>query len=286
MNIGDFEIGKGRTFVIAELGINHNGSLAIAKQLIDAAKKAGCDGVKFQKRSLETVYTTEELAQPRETPFGSTNGDLKRGLEFSFESYVEIDRYCGQRDILWFASPWDEASVAFLEQFPVPCHKIAAAGLTDAGLLRSVRATGKPVLLSTGMSREDEIDGAVQRLSPSRLLLMHCVSLYPAPPETVNLRALRTLAEKYDVPVGYSGHELDAVISAAAVALGACAIERHLTLDRSMWGSDQKASITPDEMEALVQNIRTVERALGSPELRCLPEEIPVRNKLRRVHSL
>jgi N-acetylneuraminate synthase len=285
MKIGNFELGS-RTFVIAEIGINHNGDLGLAKKMIAAAKEAGCDAVKFQKRTVEVVYTAEDLAKPRENPFGPTNGDLKRGLEFGQDQYAEIDSCCKEHDLVWFASPWDEASVDFLESFDVPCHKIAAACLTDAGLLRKVKATGKPVLLSTGMSEAAEIDKAVKILRTDNLLLFHCVSLYPAPPAKINLRAMRTLAERYGAPVGYSGHELDTVIGAAAVALGAVAAERHFTLDRAMWGSDHKASIEPAEMEEFIRNIRLVERALGTPELRCLPEETPVKEKLRRVDNI
>lgn len=273
------------TFVIAELGINHNGSLDTAMDMIAAAHKAGCDAVKFQKRTLEVVYTPEEMARPRENPFGPTNGDLKRGLEFSEQDYQEIDRLCRQLGLLWFASPWDEASVDFLERFNVPCHKIAAACLTDSGLLRKIKQTGKPVILSCGMSGQEEIDRAVRLLGRDHLLLMHCVSLYPAPPDKVNLRAIESLRQCYDLPVGYSGHELDTTISACAVALGAVAVERHFTLSRGMWGSDQKASIEPDEMTALIKNIRLAEAALGSPDIVCLPEEEPVKQKLRRVDS-
>ena len=287
MKIGKHEIGGGNpAFIIAEIGINHNGDLDIAKKLIKSAKDAGCDAVKFQKRTIDVVYTADELAKPRENPFGATNGDLKRGLEFSRGAYAELDSYCRELEIIWFASPWDEQSVDFLESFGVPCHKIAAASLTDAGLLKRLRDTGKPVILSTGMSGIDEIDKAVALLDKSRLLLLHCVSLYPAPPEKINLRGMLTLMERYGVPVGYSGHELDTVISAAAVGKGAAAVERHFTLDRDMWGSDHKASINPAEMAELVRNIRLVEQALGTPELRCLEEEIPVKEKLRRVDSI
>jgi N-acetylneuraminate synthase len=285
IKLARFEIGK-PAFIVAEIGINHNGSIELAKEMISAAKKSGCDAVKFQKRTVDVVYTPTELARPRESPFGATNGDLKRGLEFSRKAYREIDECCKELEIIWFASPWDEASVDFLESFDVPCHKIAAACLTDADLLRKVRETGKPVLLSTGMSELDEIDKAVEILGTESLLLFHCVSLYPAPPDKINLRAIKTLAERYRVPVGYSGHELETVISAAAVALGAVAVERHFTLDRGMWGSDQKASITPDEMLETVRNIRRVEQALGTPEIHCLPEEVPVKQKLRRVDNL
>lgn len=285
MKIENFEIGN-MVFVIAEIGINHNGDVETAKKLIKAAKDAGCNAVKFQKRTVDVVYTEKELVALRNNPFGPTNGDLKRGLEFSKEAYSEIDRYCKALDIIWFASPWDEQSVEFLEAFDVPCYKIAAATLTDAGLLRKVKATGKPVLMSTGMSELAEIDRAVALLDKSNLLLFHCQSLYPAPPEKINIRALATLAERYHVPVGYSGHEQDCIISAVAVALGAVAVERHFTLDRGMWGSDHKASIEPDEMRQMVHNIRLVEQALGNGKIVCLPEEIPVKQKLRRVDTL
>lgn len=287
MKIGKHEIGNGNAvFIIAEVGINHNGDVNIAKKLIAAANKAGCHAVKLQKRTIDVVYTQQELATPRDNPFGTTNGDLKRGLELSLEDYKEIDRYCKEQDILWFASPWDEASVDFLEQFDVPCHKIAAASLTDAGLLKKIKETGKPVLLSTGMSDIGEIDKAVEILGKDRLLLMHCVSQYPAAPENIHLRGMLTLKERYDLPIGYSGHELDTVISPAAVAMGALLVERHFTLDRTMWGSDHKASIEPAEMEALVEAIKLVEQALGSETVQCLPVEAPVRDKLRRVNSI
>ncbi len=287
MRIGSHDIGaKHPVFVIAEVGINHNGDVGLAKQLIAAAKKAGCNAVKFQKRTVEVVYTPAELAVFRENPFGSTNGDLKRGLEFSSEAYREIDEFCKAQDILWFASPWDEASVDFLERFHVPCYKIASPSLTDAGLLRRVKATDKPVLLSTGMSELSEIDRAVDILGRDQLILLHCVSQYPSAPENIHLRVIQTLESRYGVPVGYSGHEQDTVISAMAVALGACVIERHLTLDRTLWGSDHKASIEPDEMAALVSNIRLIERALGKSIPCCLQIEVPARDKLRRVNSL
>ena len=287
MKIGKYEIGNGNpAFIIAEIGINHNGDLDLAKKLISAAKEAGCDAVKFQKRTIEIVYTLEELAAPRDNPFGPTNGHLKRGLEFSFEAYQEIDRFCKELDILWSSSPWDEESVDFLKQFDVPYYKVAAASLTDSGLLKKINSMGRPVILSTGMSELSEIDKAVQYLNKDNLLILHCVSQYPAAPENIHLKAMQTLRERYGVPVGYSGHELDTVISAAAVALGACAVERHFTLDRKMWGSDHKASIEPEEMKEMIKNIRMVEQALGEATPRCLPVEEQVRAKLRRVDNL
>ena len=287
MKIGKHEIGNGKpVFVIAEIGINHNGDLELAKKLITAAKQTGCDAVKFQKRTIEVVYTPAELANPRENPFGPTNGDLKRGLEFSLEAYKKIDCFCKEQDIIWFASPWDEASVDFLEQFNVPCHKIAASSLTDAGLLKHIKDIGKPLILSTGMSELSEIDKAVEILGKNNLALMHCVSQYPATPENINLYAMQTLKDRYNVPVGYSGHELDTIISTVAVGMGACIVERHFTLDRNLWGSDHKASIEPIEMEEMVKNIRMLEEALGDPVPRCLPVEIPTKEKLRRVDSI
>ena len=287
MKIGNREIGNQKpAFVIAEIGINHNGDVEIAKELIKSAKKAGCEAVKFQKRTIDVVYTAAELAALRESPFGTTNGDLKRGLELTHEAYREIDSFCKEQDILWSASPWDEASVDFLASFDVPFYKIAAASLTDGGLLMKIKSTGKPVLLSTGMSEIDEIDKAVAVLGKDNLLLMHCVSQYPAEPVNVHLRGMLTLQKRYNTLVGYSGHELDTIISTVAVAMGACLVERHLTLDRNMWGSDHKASIEPKEMEALVSSIRMVELALGEEALRCLPVEESVKAKLRRVNSI
>jgi len=287
MKIGNYEIGNGNpAFILAEIGINHNGDIEIAKKLIAAAKKAGCNSVKLQKRTIDVVYTKKELAIPRENPFGQTNGDLKRGLEFSFDAYNEINNFCKEQNILWSASPWDEESVDFLAKFSVPYYKIAAASLTDAGLLRKINETGRPVIMATGMSNLNEVDKAVALLNKNNLILMHCVSQYPAASENINLRRINTLKERYGVLVGYSGHELDTTISTAAVAMGACVVERHFTLDRTMWGSDQKASIEPNEMEKMIKDIRLIEQALGDSVLRCLPVEEPVRAKLRRVNNL
>jgi N-acetylneuraminate synthase len=282
--IGSKAITKwGKTFVIAEIGINHNGEVSLAKALIDAAKEAGCDAVKFQKRSVERVYTQEELAKLRENPFGPTNGDLKRGLEFSKEQYAEIIGYCKKKDIITSASPWDEGSVDFLAQFDVPFYKVASASLTDDGILLRIKGKGKPVIISVGMSTEEEIEHAVSVLGTDNLILLHTTSNYPTEPENAHLRTMLTLQEKYpNVPVGYSGHEEGIFPSIISVAMGACVIERHLTLDRNMWGSDQKASIEPLEMKEMIGKIREVEVLLGNPQIQCLPEEIPVKNKLRR----
>lgn len=284
VKIAENEITKwGRTFVIAEAGINHNGDVGIAKQLIAAAKDAGCDAVKFQKRTVDVVYTPEELAKPRENPFGPTNGDLKRGLEFGKKEYAEIDAYCKEKGLLWSASPWDEASVDFLADFDVPFYKIASASLTDDGILEKIKSKGKPVILSVGMSTEAEIEHAVSVLGTKNLILLHTTSNYPPKPENTHLRAMLTLMEKYpEVPVGYSGHEAGFFPSVLAVAMGACVVERHLTLDRNMWGSDHKASIEPNEMKEMVEKIREVEVLWGDPAIQCLPEELPIKQKLRR----
>lgn len=284
VKIGNKVIGEGnKTFVIAEIGINHNGDINIAKQLIKEAFQAGSDAVKFQKRTVNVVYTEEELAKPRENPFGITNGDLKNGLEFSKEQYSEIDIYCKEIGIIWFASPWDEQSVDFLDEFNTVCYKIASASLTDDNLLKHILSKGKPIILSVGMSTEDEIKHAVEILGTNDLVLLHTVSTYPAKIENVNLNAMKTLMKLYpDVPVGYSGHEFGILPSLAAVSMGACTVERHLTLDKTMWGSDQKASIEPQEMEQLVTDIRVIEKVMGSPVIQCIDDEIPVKEKLRR----
>ena len=282
--IGAHRIGPGQpTLIVAEIGINHNGSLDIATQLIGAAARSGCHAVKFQKRTVDRVYTVAELAQPRESPFGATNGDLKRGLEFGQREYRDIDRLCRERGLLWFASCWDEDAVAFVEQFDPPCYKIASPSLTDHELLRRHRRTGRPVLLSTGMSTLAEIDAAVGVLGRDDLVLMHCTSTYPSKAGELNLRAIPRLAQRYDVPVGYSGHEVGLSTTVAAVALGAAVVERHLTLDRAMWGSDQSASVEPQGFARLAKDIAAVALALGDGVKRVYDSEVPVMRKLRRV---
>jgi len=269
--------------VVAEIGINHNGDLALAKRLIDVAVNCGCNAVKFQKRTVDVVYSAEELRRPRESPFGETNGELKRALEFGADQYAEIDAHCRQKGIIWFASPWDEASVDFLERFDVPCHKIASASLTDDQLLRHIRATRKPIILSTGMSTMAQIDHAVEVLDTEQLVLLHATSTYPASYEELNLKVIPALAQRFRVPVGYSGHETGIASSVAAVALGASMVERHLTLDRAMWGSDQAASLEPNGMQRLVRDIRLVETSMGDGRKRLFEREIPIMTKLRRV---
>ncbi len=284
VTIGNVEVGAGLApLIVAEIGINHNGSLDTALQLIRAAASAGCHAVKFQKRTVERVYSAAELARPRESPFGTTNGDLKRGLELGFAEYAAIDEACRAAGLLWFASCWDEESVSFIEQFSPPCYKIASPCLTDHALLRRHRATGRPILLSTGMSTLAEIDAAVDVLGRSALVLMHCTSTYPSQPEELNLRTLAMLADRYGVPVGYSGHEVGLATTVAAAALGACVIERHLTLDRAMWGSDQAASIEPHGFARLVKDLAAVQRALGDGVKRVYDSELPALRKLRRV---
>lgn len=275
--------GKNPCYVVAEIGINHNGDLGLAKRLIDVAVSSGCSAVKFQKRTIDVVYTAAELARPRESPFGATNGDLKRALEFGKDQYAEIDAYCKDKGIVWFASPWDEASVDFLEQFDVPCHKVASASLTDDNLLRHMRATKKPVILSTGMSTMTQIDHAVEVLGRDNLVILHATSTYPAGYDELNLKVIPVLAQRFNVPVGYSGHETGISSSVAAVVLGASMVERHLTLDRAMWGSDQAASLEPNGMQRLLRDIRLVETAMGDGQKRLLDREKPIMEKLRRV---
>lgn len=287
ITIGHRRVGAGEpTLIIAEIGINHNGSLDLAKQLIAAAAGAGCHAVKFQKRTVSLVYSAAELARPRESPFGTTNGDLKRGLEFGRDEYAEIDRTCREAGLLWFASCWDHASVDFMEAFAPPCYKIASPCLTDHDLLRRFRATARPILLSTGMSTLDEIDAAIAVLGREQLVLLHCTSTYPSQAAELNLTTIHRLAERYGVPVGYSGHEVGLATTVAAVVLGAAAVERHLTLDRAMWGSDQAASIEPHGFGRLVKDITAVEAALGDGVKRVYASEVPAMDKLRKVRSV
>ena len=277
-------IGEGfPCFIIAEIGINHNGSLAMAKKMIDIAVTTGCDAVKFQKRTVDIVYTKEELAKERKSVFGNTNGDLKRGLEFGEEEYSEIDSYCKQKGILWFASCWDENSVDFMEKFDTPCYKIASASLTDDNLLKHIKSKGKPVLLSTGMSTMEQIKHAVSILGEDNLVLYHCTSTYPSNMDEINLEVIETLKKEFSCPIGYSGHERGVTPSVLAVALGADSIERHITLDRTNWGSDQAASLEMAGLYHLVRDIRQVPYLLGDGIKKVYPRELPIIDKLRRV---
>lgn len=284
INIGDYVIGNDKPcFIIAEIGINHNGDIDLAKKLISAAVLAGCHAVKFQKRTIEVVYSKEELDKPRESPFGKLNLDLKKGLEFEQEQYSSINEYCESHNIIWFGSAWDEKSADFLEKFDPPCYKISSATLTDDNLLKHHLQFNKPLIISTGMSTIEQIDHAVEILNSDNLIIMHCTSTYPAKLEELNLSVIKTLKERYKVPVGYSGHEIGLATTLAAVVLGADIVERHITLDRSMWGSDQAASIEPHGFSRLVRDIKAYETALGDGIKKIYESEIPIIEKLRRV---
>jgi N-acetylneuraminate synthase len=281
--LGERSVGDGHPcFVVGEIGINHNGDIDIAKRLIQVAAAAGCDAVKFQKRTPSICVPEAQRKIMRETPWGYISYmDYREHVEFDLEAYREIDRHCRKHEIRWFASCWDEPSVEFIEQFDVPCFKVASACLTDEPLLRRTRATGRPLVLSTGMSSLEQIDRAVAILGRQDLILLQAVSTYPARYDELNLRVIGALRERYGVPVGYSGHETGLASSIAAVALGACIVERHITLDRSMWGSDQAASLEPSGLTRLLRDIRLVETSLGSPEKKVLERELPLVARLR-----
>ncbi|MDX2400667.1 N-acetylneuraminate synthase family protein [Microbacterium algeriense] len=286
VSIGSRVIGGGRpAYVIAEIGLNHNGDVDIAKRLIDVAARAGADAVKFQKRTPE-ISTPEHMRDvPRETPWGLMSYlDYRRRVEFGRAEYIEIGDHATMRGLDWFASPWDVPSVEFLEDLNVVAHKVASASLTDTELLLALRETGKPVILSTGMSTIAQIDRALDTLGTDRVVLMHATSTYPLEPEEANLRVIATLRDRYPgIPVGYSGHERGLQISLAAVAMGAVAVERHITLDRTMWGSDHAASLEPAGLEHLVRDIRVIERAVGDGVKRVFESEQAPMAKLRRV---
>lgn len=275
-------------YIIAEIGINHNGSLELAKKLIDGALFAGADAVKFQKRTPELCVPRDQWEVERDTPWGRmTYIAYKHRIEFGYDEYAELDHYCRQRGITWFASCWDEPSVVFMEQFAPPLYKAASASLTDFPLLRTMQRTGKPLMLSTGMSEMVEIETAVATLGDNQLLLAHATSAYPCPVDSLNLRMITTLQARYPtIPIGYSGHEVGLAPTWAAVALGATFVERHITLDRAMWGSDQAASVEIMGLHHMVRNIRDIEQALGDGIKQVYPCELPSRRKLRRVISL
>jgi N-acetylneuraminate synthase len=274
-----------KTFIIAEIGINHNGSIEITKDLIKQAAEVGCDAVKFQKRTLEEVYTKEDLDRPRESPWGTTNRQQKEGLEFGLEEYKEINAYCKSLGIEWFASAWDMPSQKFLQQFDLKYNKIASAMLTDHALLKEVASEGKHTFISTGMSTLAEVASAVSifRIANCPFELMHCNSTYPMKNKDANLLVINTLRDAFECNIGYSGHETGRVVSLIAVAMGATSLERHITLDRTMYGSDQSASIEIAEMQKLVRDVRTVSEALGSPEKTVYETEKPIREKLRKT---
>ena len=285
VKIGNKTIGENHpTFIVGEIGINHNGDLDIAKKLIDVGLFAGCDAVKFQKRNPDLAVPDHQKQKPKKTPWGEMPYiEYKKRIEFGEEEYRVIDQYAKQKEILWFVSPWDEDSVGFLEKFNVPCYKIASALLTDHRLLIKVRELGKPILLSTGMSTPEQIDQAIEVLGGTDdLVILHCNSSYPARNDELNLRVIETLNDQYDCPIGYSGHETGLQTTYAAVALGAAMVERHITLDRAMWGTDQAASVEPFGLLRLVRDIRAIDVALGDGKIRVYESEVLVMEKLRR----
>lgn len=287
---GEKMIEPSKCYVVAEIGINHNGDLDIAKRLIKVAHEAGCDAVKFQKRTIDLVYTEDELSMPRESPFGTTNGDLKRGLEFGKEQYDEIDRYCRELGIEWYAAPWDEESLKFLSQYDMPYVKVASAMVTDADFLKLCAQTGKPLLVSTGMCDMEMIKRIVSTVEKSGgeiACLYHCVSTYPAKIEDLNLNGIISLQKAFpEIPIGYSGHEPGVPPSVMAAVIGAASVERHITLSRAMWGSDQAASLEPQGVIRLVRDIRTWENARGNGEIKILESERPIEKKLRRKNTI
>lgn len=284
VKIGKYNVGDlSHCFIIAEIGINHNGDINLAKKLIKMAHDLGADAVKFQKRTVDVVYTQHELEMERPNPFGNTNGDLKRGLEFGYDEYRKIDEYCKSLSIMWFASCWDEESVDFIEQFNPPCHKIASACLTNDKLISYIKSKGRPILLATGMSTQEQIDHAVDILGQDNLVLMHCTSTYPSSEAELNLNVIPNYIEKYECPIGYSGHEKGVFPSVLAASMGACAIERHITTDRTLWGSDHPASLEPDGLRRLVRDIRLLNTIKGDGKKVVYESELPIIKKLRRV---
>lgn len=273
--------------IIAEIGINHNGDLGNAKKLITEAARAGCDAVKFQKRTPEVCTPKEEWDKIRETPWGKMRYiDYRYKVEFGFEDYQQIDQWCKELGILWFASCWDEDSVDFMEQFETPMYKAASASLTDLALLKKMKSTGKPVMISTGMSSLDQIIYATENLGVDNLLIAHSTSAYPCPLEELNLRMLYSLKEMYpNTIIGYSGHETGLATTLAAVAMGASFIERHYTLDRAMWGSDHAASVEVEGMRRLVRDIRDIEKAMGDGIKKVYDSELAPMKRLRKVQS-
>lgn len=288
IKLGKKNVGDGQqVYVIAEIGINHNGDLEVAKEMIKAAAHSGADAVKFQKRTPEVCTPPEQQKQMRETPWGYISYlDYRYKVEFDKEAYTEIDRHCKQLGIDWMVSVWDEPSVDFMEQFSTPAYKVPSASLTDLSLLKYARKTGKPIIISTGMSTMDEIHQGVDAVGLDNLIIMHCTSAYPCEPAELNLRMIETLRKEFpNTAIGYSGHEVGLVPSAIAVALGACIIERHFTLDRAMWGSDQAASVEPGGFEKLVKYIRVTEAGLGDGVKKVYESEMSSRKKLRRIQD-
>lgn len=288
VQIGKRPVGEGESiFVIAEIGINHNGSLETAKKLIDGAVLAGCDAVKFQKRTPELCVPKDQQDVMRDTPWGRmTYLEYRYVVEFGEQEYGEIDRHCRERGIIWFASCWDEESVDFIENFDPRCYKVSSESLTNGELLKKKRSTGKPLIVSTGMSTESEIDTAIDILGRDNVLIAHSTSTYPCPAEELNLRMIQTLKQKFpECPIGYSGHETGLAPTWAAVAMGATFVERHITLDRAMWGSDQAASVEIGGLIRLVQNIRDIEKAVGDGVKKVYESELGPRKRLRQIRE-
>lgn len=285
--IGDRLVGDGHpTYIVAEVGINHNGNLELARRLVDAAVHSGVDAVKFQKRTPELCVPLEQRGQMRDTPWGYiTYLEYRYKVEFGEEEYVEIDRYCKEKGMTWFASVWDEPSVDFMEAFSPPCYKVPSASLTDHNLLRHLRKTGRPIILSTGMSTMQQIRQAVNVVGEANLVVSHATSTYPCEPPELNLRMIPTLRQEFTCPIGYSGHEVGLIPSSVSVALGACMVERHITLDRAMWGGDQAASVEPGGFERLVKYIRVTEQSLGDGIKHVYDSELSSLRKLRRVQG-
>ncbi|MDX9925379.1 MAG: N-acetylneuraminate synthase family protein [Ignavibacteriaceae bacterium] len=288
VKVGNKFIGDGQpVYIIAEIGINHNGSLEIAKKIIDGAIAAGCNAVKFQKRTPELCVPKDQWNIERDTPWGRiTYLEYRYKVELSFEDYLEIDRYCYEKGIDWFASPWDEEAVHFLEQFNPKIYKAASASLTDFTLLEAIKKTGKPIMISTGMSTLEELDAALDFLGDYPILIAQSTSTYPCKLEELNLNVIKSYKEKYPhIPIGYSGHETGLAPSLAAVVLGATFIERHITLDRAMWGTDQAASVEVQGMSRLVKDIRDIEKSLGDGIKKVYDSELGSIKKLRRIKS-
>jgi N-acetylneuraminate synthase len=285
IRIGEHLVGDGHpTYIVAEIGINHNGDVDLAKKMIDAAVHAGVDAVKFQKRTPELCVPLDQRNHMRETPWGYiTYLDYRNKVEFGKDEYTLIDQHCKRKGIPWFASVWDEPSVDFIQAYDPMCYKVPSASLTDHELLRHLRTTGRPIILSTGMSTMEQIRSAVDVLGEQDLLIAHATSTYPCDPNELNLRMIQTLRQNFSCPIGYSGHEVGLIPSVVAVAMGACMVERHITLDRALWGNDQAASVEPVGFERLVKYIRVSEQALGDGVKQVYESELPSLRKLRRV---
>ena len=287
IKIGNTEIGAGQpVYIVGEIGINHNGDIEVVKKLVDIAASTGLNAVKFQKRTPELCVPRDQWDIERDTPWGVMKYiDYRYKVEFDESEYQEISDYCAAKGVDWFASPWDEEAVDFLEKFDIPCYKIASASITDIAMLEKIRSIGRPVIMSTGMSTMDEIRAGVHALGHDNLLICHSTSAYPCNPTELNLKMIGTLAKEFDVPIGYSGHEIGLSTTVAATVLGACLVERHVTLSRAMWGSDQAASVEPQGVAQLVRDIRVVEAAMGDGVKKVYDSEIGVMQKLRRTPS-